>query len=49
MDDETKKCVCTDDCTCKCNDVNCGCCEKTDAGEDVDPEAEIDEETEDAY
>lgn len=41
MDEDTKKCTCTDECTCKCNSVDCGCCEKKsteDAG--VDTEAE---------
>lgn len=46
MDEETKKCVCADDCTCKCDDVGCGCCEKKDSGADIDPEAEPAEETE---
>ncbi len=44
MDDEQVKkstCQCTDECTCKCNDVNCGCCEKKDVNDaDADPEAE---------
>jgi hypothetical protein len=41
MDDETKKVTCTDDCTCKCNIADCGCCEKKDVSDaDADPEAE---------
>jgi len=47
MSDE-KKCVCTDDCACKCDNVDCGCCEKKSAEDEgsVDPEAEPANDTE---
>ncbi len=47
MDEDTKKtaCVCTEECDCKCNDANCGCCEKKDSGsDDADTEAEVSDE-----
>jgi hypothetical protein len=42
MDDDKKSdCKCTEDCTCKCNDVNCGCCEKVSAADtEADPESD---------
>lgn len=47
--DEDKKCVCTEDCTCKCNDVDCGCCEKKTTEDDVDPEAEAIDNDEESF
>ena len=37
MDEEKKGSVCTDECTCKCNDASCSCCEKKPAETAVNP------------
>lgn len=51
--DEEKKVACVNSCDCQCNDTNCGCCEKVEAGEikdeSDDDEEESDDESEDSF
>ncbi|MFA6475828.1 MAG: hypothetical protein WCV68_00270 [Candidatus Paceibacterota bacterium] len=46
MDDEEKKCVCAEDCGCKCNVCGDGCCEQTKVNASTDADAEVADEEE---